>query len=46
LGQFLQNPSTQTGDHQSEFEVIHKIITQWPFNNRFPGISGYKFIFY
>jgi phospholipase A-2-activating protein len=39
LGQFLQNSSTQASDHKSEFDVICKIITQWPFNNRFPGID-------
>ncbi|RIA79278.1 WD40-repeat-containing domain protein [Glomus cerebriforme] len=39
LGQFLLNPLIQAGDHQSEFDVIHKIATQWPFNNRFPGID-------
>jgi hypothetical protein len=49
LGQFLQNPLTQTrsvSDHQSEFDVVRKIITQWSFNNRFPGINNYKFYFY
>lgn len=46
LGQFLQNPLTHTCDHQSEFDVIRKIITKWSFNNRFPGINNYyKFNF-
>uniref|UniRef100_U9TKA7 Phospholipase A-2-activating protein n=1 Tax=Rhizophagus irregularis (strain DAOM 181602 / DAOM 197198 / MUCL 43194) TaxID=747089 RepID=U9TKA7_RHIID len=39
LGQFLQNPLTHTCDHQSEFDVIRKIITKWSFKNRFPGID-------
>lgn len=39
---FLQNPSTRAAsiiEHQSEFDIICKIITQWPFDNRFPGID-------
>ncbi|CAG8607111.1 16751_t:CDS:10 [Funneliformis mosseae] len=39
---FLQNPSTRAAsiiEHQSEFDMICKIITRWPFDNRFPGID-------
>ncbi|CAG8468092.1 11364_t:CDS:10, partial [Acaulospora colombiana] len=42
LIKFLQNPtfkSSSTADRQSEFAVIHKIVSQWPSANRFPGID-------
>ncbi|KAF0360437.1 phospholipase A-2-activating protein [Gigaspora margarita] len=42
LAKFLQNPQANSGsnnDRQQEFIVIRKIITQWPFENRFPGID-------
>ncbi|CAG8706467.1 1987_t:CDS:10, partial [Dentiscutata erythropus] len=42
LARFLQNPqanSRSNNDRQQEFIVIHKIITQWPFESRFPGID-------